>query len=817
MKVVVAEKPSVARDLARVLGAGSKRDGFIEGPGLRITWCIGHLLELEDPGHYAEEWKAWRLDQLPMVPPRFDLRVRSGIEDQWAVVQRLLKDREVQEVINACDAGREGELIFRYAYQHAGCRAPVRRFWASSMTDAAVRAAWDRLQPSSRFDALAAAARCRAEADWLVGLNVTRAMTCRTRDAGGDALWSVGRVQTPTLAMIVGRDREIAAFVPETFWQVRARIEAEKGGWQATWFRPEVRDAKEEPEGDEVPSSQRLGSAQDAERIVRACQGRPGEVEQARRREKREPPPLLYDLTSLQRRANQRYGLSAQRTLEVAQALYERHKLITYPRTDARYLTSDQVAELPSILRGVAGLAVYAPFAQALLAAPIRPGSRVVNDAEVGDHHAILPTDRTPVAASLNADEKRIYDLVVRRLLAVLSPEAIFDLTDLVVAVPCEPSALLPDGVASPLRFRARGRVCRQEGWRAVDPPSARRDVDLPGVDVGDPVRITKAESEEDQTKPPRPHDDASLLKAMETAGRQLEQKDLARAMRNAGLGTPATRAAIVQTLLDRGYVVRDKRALLSTEQGRALIEAMPADELLSPVLTGRWELRLAEMAEGREDRVAFMADVVKLLEQIIGAIRVAALPQAALVRTRPQAEPLGACPACGQPVRERGKVYACDTGRACVFVVFGEMSKRKISKRLVIELLTKGRTKPVKGFKNKAGAEFTAGLMVEEGKVRFWFPDREGEEAPPKGPTAPKPPRPAAAAAPAPPAARSEPSRGPVGLSCPACQEGRILAGRSAWGCSRWREGCRWRLDYEIDGRALGMAEAVARVERAR
>jgi DNA topoisomerase-3 len=810
MRLVVAEKPSVARDLAAVVGRFRGGDGCLVSDDVVITWCVGHLVELEDPAHYDPSWKAWRLDTLPMLPAQFALRPREGARDQWAVVKRLLKDKAVHEVVNACDAGREGEHIFRTCYEAAGCKKPVLRFWASSLTDDAIRTAWSRLVPADRYDGLADAARCRAEADWLVGLNATRALTCLTREGGGDALWSLGRVQTPTLAMIAARDRAIASFVPEAYWTVSAEVEAVVDGtaarWKATWVRAEglaeggkrAKEAGEgEPEGDpEAPNAERLGSEDEAHQVVAALRGGRGTVHKADRTRRTERPPLLYDLTALQRRANQRYGLSAAQTLEIAQALYERHKLITYPRTDARYLTEDQVPELPGVLRGVAAVPVYRPFCEAILAKPIRPGKRVVDDAEVGDHHAILPTGRAPDGARLTADEKRVYDLVVRRLLAALSPDAVFDLATLVVAVPTPGATVLPQGVRSPLFLRARGRVQQEAGWRAVDPPGASRDVDLPRVEVGDAAAVAEVNARAGETKPPRPMDDAALLLAMENAGRDLDEKELARAMRHSGLGTPATRAAVLQTLLDRGYVVRKGRELRVTEKGFALLDTCPVEDLKSAVITGRWEQRLARIAEGREARGAFMADVGGYVQGIVDAIRGATLPAAALVREREQGPSLGVCPRCGQPVRKRGTVFTCDTGRGCPFVVFGTMAKKAIGVKLVKELLKHGTTSVVEGFTSKAGKPFSAAITVgEDGKATFVFPDRTST-----GPTDAPPPAPTATIA----------TTTPEGMACPQCRRGTLLAGRTAWGCSRWKEGCGLRVAFPQPG-GPSLAEIVA------
>ena len=806
-RLVITEKPSVARDVARVLGANRRGDGCLEGEGLVVTWCVGHLLELADPASYEEAWKRWDLDTLPMVPPVFALQARKGSEDQWHIVARWLQDPSIRAVVNACDAGREGELIFRYAYQHAGCALPVERFWVSSLTDEAIRMGWQNLRPGAQYDALADAARSRSEADWLVGMNGTRAMTCRTRDAGGDALWSVGRVQTPTLAMIVARDREIAAFVPETYWRVDATMQADGGGWQARWFRRDQDPGNDKDDSDgDATHEERLVDPAHADALVAAVADRPGVVASATRKARREAPPLLYDLTSLQRRANQRYGLSAQRTLEIAQSLYERHKLLTYPRTDARHLTSDQVPELPDVVRAVAEVGVYREVALGLLEAPLHTTSRMVDDGEVGDHHAIIPTQRSAAGVRLDADEKRIYDLVARRLLAGLSPDAVIDTAELIVEVDVG-DATLPDTIPLPPTFRAKGRVIREPGWQAIDPPKTRKDVFLPNVQEGDVVTVVEPASKEGQTRPPRPHDDASLLLAMETAGRELDDRELKRAMRGAGLGTPATRAAILQTLLDRDYVTREGRALRGTDKGGALIDAVPADELKSAELTGRWEKRLSDIADGSEQRDAFMADVGAYVGRIVEAVRHATLPEAALVRTRPQEAALGDCPACGSPVRARGSIYTCDTGRSCPFVVFGTMSKRAISTRMVKQLLTTGRTPLVKGFKSRAGKPFDAGLMVkEDGKVGFWFED----DAPPSS-ASPGPSDPAPAA----PSRSSTSARRPEDLACPSCGQGTVLRGRAAFGCSRWREGCGWRLPFQQGDRVLDDAEVMARIAR--
>ncbi len=787
MRVVITEKPSVARDLAKVLGIRGKSQGYLHGEGLVIAWCFGHMAELVGPAHYNPEWKRWDPERLPMLVEEFQIQVRSGAAEQVGILKKLLADKRVESVVNGCDAGREGELIFRYVMQLSGCKAPVQRLWVSSMTERAINAAWAKLRPGHEYDSLADAARSRAEADWLVGLNATRAMTCLARKGGGGQLLSVGRVQTPTLAMIIARDAQIADFVPEDYWQVKGKIQGlgdlaegeEQVLFPATWFQKGGLDgqAKEEdPDSREDKSSKpsgasgdtRLPSLQAAEAVVQAVAQQPGEITESTRSRKTERPPLLYDLTALQRRANQRYSMSAAKTLEIAQALYERHKLITYPRSDARFLTPDQLEELPGIVQAVGQLAPYAPHAQAILGrGPINPGKRVINAEEVGDHHAILPTDRVPNSHSLNPEEKRIYDLVARRFLAVLSENALFDVAKLVLQITPKEGVELPDGVRAPLSFRARGRMCVQAGWQAVDPPKKRADTELPLLNDGDGVLCAEVEHKAGQTKPPAHHNDASILKGMEGAGKDLDDAAAKRAMRQSGLGTPATRANILGTLERRGFVERKGKFLLGTDRGRALIAAVPIEELKSAELTGRWEARLSKVADGKETRERFMADVRIRTGEVVKAILDAEPPPPEIVEDdRPV---IGECPICQSPVREGKGAFSCAKGRACTFVIFKTVAKRPVSLRSAKQLLTKGKTPVMKNFKSKKGKSFEAALKLDEtGRVTFDFPPRERPD-----PTT---------------------AKDPVGMMCPNCGMGRIMRGRTGWGCDRWQQGCGWR-----------------------
>ncbi|MDQ7006638.1 MAG: DNA topoisomerase 3 [Acidobacteriota bacterium] len=707
-RLIVTEKPSVARDIARVLGISGRGDGFIGKGATRISWCLGHLLELAPPAAYDERWRSWRLENLPILVSSFRLSPREDSKDQWRALRALLTDPHLEEVINACDAGREGELIFAYARQASGCKAPVRRLWISSMTDQAIREGFDRLRDGSDFTALEAAARCRSEADWLVGLNATRAMTLRARRGSDSRLLSLGRVQTPTLALICRREQEIENFEPQTFWQVRVRFAVEDGSFLATWTRPGVK-------GDQAD---RLDSKQAAEAICSRIEGRDGIVTRADGRRVKEKPPLLYDLTALQKEANARFGLSAQKTLDLAQSLYERKKVITYPRTDARHLGSDLVDTLPGRIRSL-GFGPYEKTAGEIIETwPPKLGKRVIDDAEVSDHHAIIPTGSDPRRAGLDPDEKKLFDLVARRFLAVFLPDALF-------SVMAARTSIGDD------HFIARGRSCLAPGWRAIDPPRStkkEREVILPALEPGMQARQAAHEIREGRTKPPRRYTEATLLGAMERAGEGLEEQELKRAMKRNGLGTPATRAAIIETLLRRNYVRREAGSLVPSEEGRALIECLPVDELRSARLTGAWEAQLVAIAEGRHDREEFMKAIRTLTRRVVEAIASAEISDAGLATlSRPEAaegEPFGKCPCCEGEVLAGARGWRCS---ACNLSIPRSIARREISDRMARALLSARRCPPVKGFRSRAGKEFQAGLEIDEkGEIRFFFPGSE-------------------------------------------------------------------------------------------
>jgi DNA topoisomerase III len=767
MKLVLAEKPSVARDLARVLGASSKQDGAIAGNGYVVTWCIGHLIELDEPDAYDPAWKRWSWSTLPMLPERFRLRPVVRTRDQWRVVRDLLSQRDFELVINACDAGREGELIFRYAYERAKSRLPIQRLWISSLTPDAIRRGFGELRDGSEYEALAAAARCRSEADWLVGLNATRAMTWAASRRG---VHSIGRVQTPTLALIVERELEIRRFVPRDFWEVTAHASKEQETFAAKWTSAE---------GSTRLAAEALAHALE-ERVWIAAPERKLRVQDVVKKEMSERAPQLYDLTSLQQTANRRYGFSADRTLRAAQTLYEQYKLITYPRTSSRYLTEEQRGELPELVRSFEAHPLYGVHAKKLAQGPLPISKRIVDDSKVGDHHAIIPTGAR--APELPEDERKLYDLIVRRFLATFHPDARFLSTEILLVAGKGGSrpkkdqeardAILETLPPPPDRFVARGRVVIDPGWQAVEPPKSSEEQTLPDVKVGE-LLPTSLELGRGRTQPPRRHNDASLLGAMETAGKRVEEEALREAMKDCGLGTPATRASIIETLIQREYVRREKKTLVPTEKGIELIERLPVATLRSAELTGEWEARLLRISRGVEPAASFMADVTSFVKESVERIRAAKQE-----RIDGPATSLGRCPRCGGDVVEQRSSYECS---ACPFSIPKYLAGRNVEASEASVLLRERKTARLSGFRSKKKKRFAAALVIEEGEVRFAFARKKDG-----------------------PAAQDNLQR----LICPRCGKEGIVSGRRAWGCARWRTGCTFTVPYVFEGKKLTAKE---------
>lgn len=574
MICVLAEKPSVARDIARVLGANTPGKGCLKGDGYVVTWAVGHLVTQVNPEEIDARWKTWRQDTLPMLPENIPLKVIAQSRDQFQCVKTILNAPQVDSVICATDAGREGELIFRRIYQMAGCRKPFRRLWISSMTEEAIAEGFANLRDGADYDGLYASALCRSDADWLVGMNGSRAFTLRY-----DSLLSVGRVQTPTLSILVKRALEIRNFVPENYWEVQADF----GGYRGTWID---KDGKT-----------RIPDEKTAKEIVSAVTGREGEVLEVSTERKRVPPPLLYDLTTLQREANARYGFTAQKTLNLAQALYEKHKLLTYPRTDSRYLSHDMRPKVQGILKGMPE-----PL-RALVLSPdkaVDPGKRVYDDAKLTDHHAIIPTGRRP--GTLTADEQKLYEMVARQLIAAFYPDMEYDAMSAVTGV-------------GEHKFLSRGRAVIAQGWQAANPPlrskpkKGEEEQALPQLQKGQRVPVKSAKAVAKKTTPPSPYTENTLLAAMENAGKFVENEELRRQMKERGLGTPATRAAIIERLIAVDYVRREKKALIPTDKGIRLIAVAP-EQLSSPETTGRWEKGLSDIAAGKMDPNRFMQSI---------------------------------------------------------------------------------------------------------------------------------------------------------------------------------------------------------------
>ncbi len=594
---IVAEKPSVGRDISAALGASTRRDGYYAGNGFVVTWAIGHLVALAEPHQIDPQWKAWRRSTLPMLPSRWPLRVDEGRSDQFEVVRKILTNQRIGRVVCATDAGREGELIFRLIYEAAGCDKPVDRLWISSLTRDAIRRGFEQLRPSSEFDDLASAAKARSRADWLVGMNLTRVYSIDR-----DEVLSVGRVQTPTLAMLVERELAIRNFVPEDYLEVQAEFDAGEGRvYRGTYFRlvKGKRQTRLPADGDQAAAV-----------VERAAVGK-ADIQSIRKANKRLPPPLLYDLTELQRHANRLYGYSADRTLALAQQLYERHKSITYPRTDSRHLSSEVASGVGAVAKRVASGYDAAAIAEGTGDRPL--GKRFVDDAKVTDHHAIVPTGAAQGVAGGSAEEK-ILDLISRRLLQAWHGDHKYSATTVITRIACKADAD---------QYLSAGTAVDEEGWKVLDIKTAgkrREEPQLPGgLGEGQRVKVAKAEALKKRTRPPARFTEATLLTAMESAGKTLDSKQLSEAMKERGIGTPATRASIIETLLKREYARRDKKQLSATDKGIRLLEIVHP-KVRSPAMTGEWESQLREIERGDGGFDAFMRGIEEFVREVVGA-----------------------------------------------------------------------------------------------------------------------------------------------------------------------------------------------------
>ncbi|WP_374165725.1 DNA topoisomerase 3 [Arcticibacter sp. MXS-1] len=707
MKVVIAEKPSVARDLAKVFGKTVRKDGYIEGPGYSFTWAFGHLIQLAPPEAYG--FKGWRAQNLPMLPERFKLAVRQqktadGMVDDPGVVKQLnvikqLFD-EATEIIVATDAGREGELIFRYIYYHLKCRKPFKRLWISSQTDEAIKNGFRNLKPGTEYDTLFFSAQCRSESDWIVGLNATQALTIA---AGNRGVLSLGRVQTPTLAMICSRYLENKNFKPEIYYQVAIHLTKDGMPFRALSVKSFKDKESAEKVLDEVKD---VASGETAGGLVQKVEVKP----------RKEQPPLLHDLSSLQQEANKRKGYTAEQTLGLAQTLYE-SKLITYPRTGSRYIGEDVLATIPELIGNLTSHPLFGKQAAALKTAKLN--KRSVNAAKVTDHHALLPTENIP--GPLSAELQAVYDLIAGRMLEAFHQECKKEITKITI----ESGAL----------FVANGTVIQSPGWRSVfnqkdDEKEEEDNATLPKVKQDERLPVEKKELLEKQTKPKALYNEASLLKAMETSGKEIEDEELRQAMKNSGLGTPATRAAIIETLITRDYIKREKKLLLPTDKGLAVYELVKDKRIAQAELTGLWEKRLEEIRTG-----ASVSDFKNEIREYTRTITSELLKAGKDLNLQEEDEPLQegdvVCPHCLKgALRFRDKAVGCSRFQSgCNFVIWRTMSGKTLTDEQIMTLVQKGKTDVIKGFKSQAGKVFDAALLLSGGKVHYIFAPREKEE----------------------------------------------------------------------------------------
>ena len=701
MRLIIAEKPSVGRELAGIVGAKERKDGYISGNGHIVTWAVGHLTELAAPEDYNESFKSWKLETLPVIPDKFKTVVSKKTSQQYKIVKDLMNSKDVTEIICATDAGREGELIFRRIYEKANCRKPVKRLWISSMEEKAIKQGLAAMKDWSEYDNLYYAADCRQRADWLVGINLTRMYSI----LHGRTL-NTGRVQTPTLALIVKRQADIENFKPELYYSLTANL----GSFLAY---------------------AKVDSKQEAEDIVERSKGTNAVVKSVEKQKKRENPPPLYDLTALQRDANRYFGVSAQQTLDNMQNMYER-QLVTYPRTDSRYITSDMETPTKNLIENLLGAGVYDNITSERYNRDKITVKQIVNNKKVTDHHAILPTAKVTAAIynNLSLIERKLMTLIMYRLIISVYTTHIYMATKVVLDI-------------TGVEFTATGKEILDYGYRTVEEKmkSVLRagsdklkradslvDVILPEMKEGDIFPVQDMTYEEKQTQPPRPYTEDTLLSAMETAGKAIDDAELREAMKDSGLGTPATRASIIEHIIKCGYMTREAKNLIPTQAGKTYI-SLVIDKVKEPEMTAEWEKQLSEIQKGKLSGEIFMNGIANFLNEIIGE-----------TKSKPQSEnnePIftftkeiaGVCPNCGKNVLDNPKCYSCESGKnGCGFVIWKKIAGKTISLPLAKVLLSKGKSRVLKGFKSKAGKPFEAILAITEKdgnkQVSFEFPD---------------------------------------------------------------------------------------------
>ena len=705
--LIIAEKPSVAADLARTLGKFKKQDDHYENDDYVIASAVGHIVELFMPEDIDKKFKAWRIATLPIIPEKFELKPIEKTKKKFQELKKLMARKDVDRIINACDAGREGELIFTYLYEAAKCKKPVQRLWMVSMTPESIRRSFEDLREDQSMKPLQAAARCRSEADWLIGINGTRVLTSRMFGMRGRNVATVGRVQTPTLTMVIEREKEIERFKPQSYWKIVTDFAISEGQYEGTYQKP---DFKKDPEN-EHDRADRIWNKEQAETILAEAEAAgAGAVEEEKKRS-RQSAPRLYDLTSLQREANSRFGLPAGKTLRIAQALYEKHKIITYPRTDSRALPEDYISNVTEVLRNTSGDS--ARFAKRVLEKDwINPKDRrIFNNKQVSDHFAIIPTEAKP--KKLTSDESKIFDMVQRRFIAVFFPPAEFDITTRI--------SRLGDHA-----FKTEGKVLAKPGWLEVYGKTTATEDSLPPITPpdGDPpqTRAVAVRLEEDETRPPPRYTEATLLAAMEGAGKRVDDEELAEAMKEKGLGTPATRAAIIDQLINQKYIERIGRDLHPTPKAEDVINfiaAVDVEELTSPDMTGQWEYRLNQVARGELSREEFMKGIISMTRHLVEQTRTFEeededLPETPLISPTDQ-----------KPMRESLRSYRSQDGK---LTLYKTVSNRRMQIEEYQTLLKEGRVGPLDDFRSKAGKPFSAMLKLEDNKASLDFGNGNGE-----------------------------------------------------------------------------------------
>ena len=718
--LIIAEKPSVANDIAKTLGGFTKHDEYFESDEYVLSSAVGHLLEIAVPEEFDVKRGKWSFAHLPMIPPHFAVNPIAKTESRLKVLNKLIKRKDVTALINACDAGREGELIFRLIAQYTKAKQPIKRLWLQSMTPGAIREAFKHLRSDEEMMPLADAARCRSEADWLIGINGTRAMTAFNSKEGGFYLTTVGRVQTPTLSIVVEREEKIKKFVPRDYWEVRAEFICAAGIYQGRWLDTKFKKDEVDPER----RAERLWSKAAAESIVAACRG----GKQGNVTEESKPTtsmaPALFDLTSLQREANARFGFSAKNTLGLAQALYERHKVLTYPRTDSRHLPEDYLPTVLETLEVVAENNNYHQFAKQILDNKwVKPNKRIFDNTKISDHFAIIPTTQAP--KNLSEPEQKLYDLVTRRFMSIFFPAAEFQVTTRFTEV-------------SGHQFKTEGKVLTNPGWLAVygkeviDEKDPENSGTLVPVAKGEKVKTESVVANGLVTKPPARYSEATLLSAMEGAGKLIDDEGLREAMSGKGLGTPATRAAIIEGLLNEKYLLREGREMIPTAKAfqlMTLLRGLGVNELTAPELTGGWEYKLSEMERGKISREEFMREIAQMTQVIVKRAKEYdndTIPGDYATLKTP-------CPNCGGVVKENYRRFACTK---CEFSMSKTPGSRQFEVAEVEELLTNKTIGPLQGFRSKMGRPFAAVLKISRDeeiknfKLEFDFGQNDDENA---------------------------------------------------------------------------------------